>query len=177
MSRQVRMHLKLKDDKFNFQLNFGLDLAPLKSNSKNFWVAKFKDTGTFWIKPWQMAEVWADFTDILNKNLSHIKIHEKTSQSVWENCLMFIEISPTRKRKFHNVYTLLKLSVYLLILFFGGIFLITPFMFNIRSNCQMSIHVINKRCSWNTYAPLPLRPLKWKWMEIAKNPTWPRYSS
>lgn len=106
------MHLKLKDDKFDFQLNFGLDLAPLKSNSKNFWVAKFKDTGTFWIKPWQMAEVWADFTDILNKNLSHIKIHEKTSQSVWENCLMFIEISPTRKRKFHNVYTLLKLSVY-----------------------------------------------------------------
>lgn len=122
MSRQVRMHLKLKDDKFNFQLNFGLDLAPLKSNSKNFWVAKFKDTGTFWIKPWQMAKVWADFTDILNKNLSHIKIHEKTSQSVWENCLMFIKISPTRKRKFH-VYTLLKLSVYLLILFFGGIFL------------------------------------------------------
>lgn len=47
MSRQVRMHLKLKDDKFNFQLNFGLDLAPLKSNSKNFLVAKFKDTGTF----------------------------------------------------------------------------------------------------------------------------------
>lgn len=68
-----------------------------------------------------MVEVWVDFIDIFNKNLFYIKIYEKIL--VWENCLMFIEILLIRKRKFYNVYILLKLSVYLLILFFGGIFL------------------------------------------------------